>query len=51
MSRKIENITNSFRKAREEGEQMLRQGRLCWADFCEIMRGFEQDLANAGVVI
>ena len=51
MSRKIENITNSFHRAREEGEQMLAQGCLCWADFCEIMRGFEYDLKNAGVTL
>lgn len=34
MSREIENITASFRKARKEGEQLLSDGRICWEDFC-----------------
>jgi hypothetical protein len=49
MSREIENITNAFHKAREEGAQMLADGRICWEDFCEVMRGYENQLQAAGI--
>ncbi len=47
----IENITAAFRKARQEGEKMLSDGRLCWEDFCFIMRGYENQLQAVGAVL
>lgn len=44
MSRETENITAAFRKARQEGEKMLEDGRLCWEDFCFLMAGYARAL-------
>ncbi len=49
MSREKENITASFRKARIEGEAMLQDGRITWADFQFCMLGYELQLQELGV--
>ncbi len=45
----VKNLINNFRKAREEGQAMVEDERIDYADYCEIMRGFEHDLRAAGV--
>lgn len=49
MSREIENVTASFRKARKEGAQMVSQGRITWDDYAFMMIGFEAELRQLGV--
>jgi len=48
MSREIENVTAAFGKARKEGEQMLKSGRITWDDFVFVMIGFEEQLRQLG---
>ncbi len=51
MSRDIDNLKNSFRMAREDGERMLKDGRITMSEFIDVMRSFETDLKNLGVKI
>ena len=41
---KIEQVINAFRKARLEGEELLRQERISWEDYAFVMLGFEAEL-------
>jgi len=51
MSREIENLKHAFSKARIEGEAMLKDGRITWEMFCDVMKSFENDLRNRGVKV